>query len=120
MQYKKVNYKSKNKLKINWNKILFWFPRILTIIYILFIGIFSLDNEGIGIIIELLPAILILIILIFTWKKPVSGGIIFLLLGIAFAISFNTTRTVLTFFLISFPPILIGILLLLSKIIKKN
>jgi hypothetical protein len=120
MQYKKADYKSKKKLKINWNKILFLAPRVLAIIYILFIGIFSLGNEGVGIIIELLPAVLLIIILILTWKKPVSGGIIFLILGVLFTLFFHTTRTVLTFFLVSLPPILIGILLLLSRILKRE
>lgn len=123
MQYKKANYQKKkvNILsKINWDKVLFWAPRILAILYILFIGIFSLNSEGTGIIIELLPAVLLIVILIFTWRKPLSGGIIFLILGILFTLFFDTTRTVLTFFLISFPPILIGVLLLLSKILKRQ
>jgi len=123
MQYKKASYqKKKSNLfsRINWNKVLFWTPRILAILYILFIGIFSLDSEGTGIIIELLPAVLLIVILIFTWRKPISGGVIFLILGILFTLFFDTTRTVLTFFLISFPPILIGVLLLLSKILKRQ
>lgn len=123
MQYKKSNYQKKKAnifSKINWNKFLFWSPKILAIIYILFITMFSFDSQGVGLIMHLIPTFLLLIILIFTWKRPISGGIIFLILGILFTLFFNTTRTVLTFFLISFPPILIGILLLLSKILKRQ
>jgi len=120
MQYKKVNYKLKKGLRINWDKLLFLIPRILTILYILFIGIFSFTSgEGISVV-KIIPAILITIILIFTWKKPVSGGIIFLLLGIMLILFIEKIRTLLTFLLISFPPVLIGVLLLLSKILKRE
>jgi hypothetical protein len=120
MQYKKVNYSAKKKLKINWNKILFLTPRILAIIYVVFIGVFSFTS-GTGITIaKIIPALLIAILLIFTWKKPVTGGIIFLVLGVLFVLFIEKARTILTFFLVSFPPILIGVLLLLSKVLKRE
>lgn len=125
MQYKKVNYKTKDKFykRINWKKVLFLAPRILAIAYILFLAIFSflsMNNQEIGVIIKLIPSLLLAIILIFTWKKPVAGGVIFLILGIAFTFIFSTARTTLTFVLVSLPPILVGILLLLSKILKRE
>ena len=120
MQYKKVNYKPKKRLNINWNKVLYLTPRILAIAYILFIGIFSFTNGAGGILIKILPALLIAIILIITWKKPIAGGIIFLILGLVFIIFIEKVRTVLTFFVVSFPPILIGVLLLLSNILKRE
>ena len=120
MKYKKVKYNK--KINLNWKKILFWTPKILTILYIIFITIFAFDESVISLpfIVHLFPTIILTLILVLTWKRPITGGIIFLILGVLFAIFLNAIKTLLTFFLISFPPILIGVLLLLSRIIKKK
>jgi hypothetical protein len=64
------------------NKII-WIPRIIIIIYILFISLFALDAQiGIGLLIHLLPSIILIIILISTLKQPLLAGILFILAGI--------------------------------------
>ncbi len=120
MQYKKIKYSNRIKRTIDFKRLFFLFPRILAIIYILFIIFFSLNSTQTGIISKIMPALLLIILLILVWKKNISGGSIFILIGIVFTISLNTMRTLLTFLLISFPPLLIGILFLLERILKRE
>jgi hypothetical protein len=120
MQYKKIKYSNRIKRTIDFKRLFFLFPRILAIIYILFIIFFSLNSTQTGIISKIMPALLLIILLILVWKKNISGGSIFILIGIVFTISLNTMRTLLTFLLISFPPLLIGILFLFRENFKKG
>jgi hypothetical protein len=90
--------------------------RGLIIAYAFFIGIFALDTEfGIGFFIHLLPTFIFLGTLIFAWKKPRLAGILFILEGIGTIIVFNTYRDLFVLFMISFIPILIGLLFFFSK-----
>jgi hypothetical protein len=74
------------------NKFIFWTPRIIIILFALFLAIFSLDVFGnnygfwetiIGLFMHNLPSIILLIILIIFWKHDLFGGVIFITLGIA-------------------------------------
>jgi hypothetical protein len=75
----------------NNNKLLFWTPRILGIIFVLFLMMFSLDvlqpgltawQIAIGLLIHNIPALFLLIILIISWKHEIVGGIVFILAGL--------------------------------------
>ncbi len=55
---------------------LLWAPRILCILFAAFISLFG----------HLIPPILIIIILILSWRWAWIGGIIYILLGIAYII----------------------------------
>lgn len=74
------------------NKFVFWTPRILVILFIFFLALFSLDVfEGdygflgtiLGLFMHNLPSLILLVILIISWKHDLVGGIIFMTLGIA-------------------------------------
>lgn len=104
-----------------------WFPRVLAIIYIIFIALLSLDvlNANAtaiqkigGLIISNIPTILLLVALFLAWKKPATGGTVFLMLSILFSLFFRTYQRIDTFILISCPLLLVGVLFLLNK--KKN
>jgi hypothetical protein len=100
------------KIKIN----LMNSARVLIILYILFITLFSFDTSfGIGFFIHLIPTAIFLATLIFTWKKPKLAGILFVLEGFGTIIVFNTYRDLFVLFTISFIPILAGILFLIFK-----
>lgn len=73
------------------SRIFFWSPRILSILYILFLSIFSLDviEPGVslskillGLFIHNIPSLLLLLILMISWKYEIVGGIAFILTGI--------------------------------------
>ena len=73
------------------NKFVYWTPRILSIIFILFLALFSLDifemNLGfwgtlVGLFIHNIPVFILLIILIISWKHEIVGGIAFILMNV--------------------------------------
>jgi hypothetical protein len=109
-------------------KIIYWTPRVLSIIYILFLSIFSLDvfAEGYSIpqalvafFMHLIPAIIVLLAFLFATKKPLYGGISFLILAFAFSVFFMQNANMQTFVIIGsiliLPLLLIGILFILNK-----
>lgn len=77
-------------MKKTANKFIYWTPRILSIIFILFLSLFSLDvfemNMGfwgtiLGLFMHNIPALILLLILLISWKYEIVGGIGFILGG---------------------------------------
>jgi hypothetical protein len=76
-------------------KYLYWTPRILSIIFILFLSLFSLDvfDAGLGFFgtiaalsIHLIPSFILTILLVISWKREIVGGVTFILAGIIYII----------------------------------
>jgi len=76
-------------------KFIYWTPRILSIIFILFLALFSLDvfegDYGFwgtieGLFVHNIPAMVLLIVLIISWKYEIVGGIGFVLAGILYVV----------------------------------
>ncbi|MFH1316392.1 MAG: hypothetical protein ABII01_02640 [Candidatus Woesearchaeota archaeon] len=74
-------------------KFVYWTPRILSIVFILFLALFSLDifegNYGfwgtiLGLFMHNIPSIILLVVLIISWKYEIVGGIGFVLAGILY------------------------------------
>lgn len=72
------------------NGFIYWTPRILSILFILFLALFSLDvispeyNTGeilLGLLMHNIPSLALLIVLIISWKHEIVGGVVFLLAG---------------------------------------
>ena len=106
-------------------KIIYWLPRILAIVFILFLALFALDvfEEGykfgellVALFMHLVPNFVFLTLLIIAWKREKLGGYLFILISIVFTLFFKTYREIFTFLLISGPPLLIGLLFLASFI----
>jgi hypothetical protein len=102
--------------------------RILAILFAAFISLFALDvfTEGISVgqaiialLIHLIPTFVILLITWIAWKHPLTGSILFPLLGV-FYIFLARGQGLLAYLLIAGPPILIGLLFLISYLIKKR
>jgi len=105
----------------------FWLPRILTIIFILFVSLFALDVFGMGgdfwatlggLAIHLIPSFFMIIVLWATWRRPWIGGIFFILLG--FVYFFLTSGNFLYRLPIGAPLFLIGFLFGLEYFKSKN
>ncbi|PIN71835.1 hypothetical protein COV21_04060 [Candidatus Woesearchaeota archaeon CG10_big_fil_rev_8_21_14_0_10_45_5] len=78
-------------MKKKISKFIYWTPRILSIIFILFLAMFSLDifegNYGfwgtiLGLFMHNIPTLFLLIVLLISWKHEIVGGIGFILAGI--------------------------------------
>jgi len=110
------------------NKLIYWTPRILGIIFVLFLMMFSLDvfqpgltawQIALGLFMHNLPALLLLLVLIISWKHEIVGGIIFILAGLLYLLSLAINPKfewyMLTWFItISGPAFLVGILFLVN------
>ncbi len=105
---------AKRKKRFDW---LLWTPRILVIIYILFLSMFAFDvfGEGygfpevlIGLFMHLIPSLVLIALLVVAWKWPRWGGIAFLVLGVIFTIFFKTYQDLVVFLLISLPVFVVG------------
>ena len=116
------------------NKYLYWIPRILSIIFILFLAMFSLDifdgNYGfwgtiLGLFMHNIPVFILLIVLIISWKHEIVGGIVFILAGIFYIITLLMNPKLEWYMLswsliIAGPAFIIGILFLLNWKFKKK
>jgi hypothetical protein len=105
---------------MNTQKIIHWLPRVLAILFIIFISLFALDvfemEAGFwqkigGFLIHLIPSYILIIATIIAWKKEFIGGVLFIIFSVALAI---WTRVELASLLVILPPFIIGILFLVA------
>lgn len=75
------------------DKFIYWTPRVLSIFFVLFLALFSLDVfEGsygfwgtvLALFMHNIPALILLAISILSWKREIIGGIGFILAGLAY------------------------------------
>lgn len=81
-------------MKITTGKLVYWSPRILAILYMLFLAMFSLDifegNNGfwgtvLGLFMHNIPSLILLGVLLASWKHERFGAIVFTLAGLGMA-----------------------------------
>ena len=79
----------------------FWTPRILSMIFIAFLALMSLDvfTEGaglreiiVGLLMHNIPVFILLTVLLISWKYEIVGGVVFILAGLLYI--FITVRNV--------------------------
>jgi hypothetical protein len=75
------------------NGFLFWIPRILSILLIIFLALMSLDviTPGlslwqiiVGLFMHNIPVFILLAVLLISWKYEIVGGIVFILAGLLY------------------------------------
>lgn len=103
---------------------IYWTPRILAIIFVIFLSMFALDvfQEGhtfwvaIGaFIIHLIPTFIVILAIGAAWKNETIGGMLFFLLGFAYLIMAWGEMSFLTYLVMIGPVFLTGFLFMLSK-----
>ncbi len=108
---------------------LIWIPRVLSIIFILFLSLFALDafsaeapfiQKMAGFFMHLIPSFILVIALVISWKRPVAGGCIWIFLSLLFTWHFNTYRIFSSFLLISFPLAVVGTLFIVFHVLAKK
>lgn len=111
----------KKEEKKGW---LYWMPRILAILYVLFLSVFALDVFGeyetwwetsVALFMHLIPSFVLVGLIFVAWRWKWVGGALLLILGIVFTIFFKTYRDLIVFLLISGPLFLIGVLFLVGR-----
>lgn len=101
-------------------KIIHWAPRIASILIILFISLFSLDVFEMeasplellgGFLMHNIPSILLIVMLVFAWRRPVVGFVAFLAAAALFTIFFvRNLDSLPALLLVVFPILLIALL----------
>lgn len=119
------------------DKFIFWTPRIISIIFICFLALFSLDvlspelsywQIAIGLFMHNIPAFVLLAVLLISWKYEIVGGVAFILAGILYIsillmnILKNPSDLYMLFWAlqISGPAFIIGILFTIGWFKKRN
>jgi hypothetical protein len=76
-------------------RFVYWTPRILSIAFILFLALFSLDvfdscqgvfDCALGLFMHNIPSLVLLVILLISWRYEIVGGIAFILAGLLFIV----------------------------------
>jgi hypothetical protein len=119
----------KRKEKNKREKLFYYSPRILGILIILFMALFSFDvfdmgysfaEALVGFLIHSIPSLILVILIIYSWKHEYIGGVIWIIVGVLFSIYFRFFKNP-GVFIITLPLIFIGILFIInSKRIKKR
>lgn len=116
-------------MKSTSKKLLYWVPRILTILFALFISIFALDVFGehltfwrtmLALTMHLIPTFMILILLALAWKWEWIGGAGYFALACLYLYMFWGRFPVSVYFVIAGPAFLIGILFFANWVWRKE
>jgi len=103
--------------------LLFWVPRVLTILFALFLGVFALDvfGESLGFLgtaaaflIHLIPAFLILIVLAVAWRWEWVGAAAYFFLSVMYLVLAWGRVHWSAYLAISAPLFVLGVLFLLG------
>ena len=123
-------------MKKRINRFVYWAPRILSILFILFLAIFSLDvfdaNAGfwgtlLGLFMHNIPSLILLVVLIIAWKHELVGAVVYILVGLLFTILIMSRielsmvyMALLRILPIAGPAFLVGILFLINWHLKRK
>ncbi len=121
-----------------WVGIAHWVPRILCILAIMFLSLFSLDvfngrstvgEQIVGFLVHSIPSFVLALILAIAWKWEMVGGSIFVVIGLAFSpfvyvhnyrMNHSVVMSLLIILTITCPFILTGVLFILSRFLKRK
>lgn len=110
-------------------RILRWTPRILAILFTLFITLFALDVFAAGyawselllaLFMHLIPTFALLIALAVAWRWPLYGGFLFLANTVGYILKYNMLSHPIAALIIAGPPILIGGLFILDGLLQRR
>lgn len=108
-------------------KIIRWSARILMILGILFMFMFSLDVFGmeaplkeklVGFLIHNIPVMILLLVLAISWLKELPGGLLILAASFMMMLKFNVFTTNKGAWIIFVPFVVAGLLFILSYILS--
>ena len=116
-------------MKYSTKAVVLWSPRVLAILFALFISLFALDvfdgKSGIletliGFAIHLIPTGIIVIAIILSWHREWIGGIVFIFLPIFYIYSTWGRFPLSVYLIMCTPPMITGILYFVNWKIKRD
>lgn len=116
------------------SRFIYWTPRIMSIIFIIFLFLMSLDVISpdlslgqimIGMFMHNIPVLILLVVVLISWKFEILGAVVFILAGLLYMIFVITSDAAWYLALswsltIAAPAFLIGILFLINWYKKKK
>jgi predicted membrane metal-binding protein len=97
-------------------KIIKWSARILAILFVIFISLFALDVfsdfSWLALFMNLIPTFVMIAITVTAWKRPLPGGILFVLAGAALLVLGRSPVMVLPLVI---PAVIIGALFIIGR-----
>ena len=125
------------KRKTNVPGFLYWAPRVGTILFLVFLALFSLDifeeNYGfwgtiVGLLMHNIPVFFLLLILVISWKYEIVGGVVFTVASLLYigmwwnnmAMHPGQPGVLLGSMIIAGPALVIGVLFLINWFKKKR
>lgn len=90
-----LNRTRRSNVSRRGNRLLFWSPRILAILFALFLSLFAVDafngSRGfwgamVALAIRLLPAGTVVVVLLASWRREQMGATLFTLMAVLFAV----------------------------------
>jgi len=115
--------KMQNQMNKTTKQVLFWTPRILCVLFALFLSLFALDvfsgdsgfgEKILGLLIHLVPVYIVVIVLVIAWRWEWIGGILFLGLALFYLFQVWGQEHWSAYLGISGPLTLMGVLFLLN------
>jgi len=108
-------------------KFLHYLPRILAVVFTVFLSIFAFDVFGeysgselpVALFLHLVPTFVLIAVTTIAWKWEFAGGILFIALGV-FALFFFNHKELASYFIIQGPVFLIGILFISNHLYKRR
>lgn len=102
-----------------------WTPRVLGLLFTLFVAVFALDvfdgREGLDLVLalgaHLAPAAAVLAATLVGWRWPVAGGVLFALLGGAYILLVGPDRPASWYVAIAAPAFAIGLLFFTNRLL---
>ena len=114
-------------MKTGMKRALFWTPRVLCILFALFLSLFALDvfSEGYGfwesilaLLIHLVPVYIVVIVLVIAWRWEWVGAVLFTALAVFYLVSSWGRLHWSAYLAISGPLVLLGVLFLVNWIYR--
>ncbi len=106
-----------------WLKILRWAPRILAILFAVLISLFALDvfseskpfwAMAFGLLMHLIPTLAMVAVIIIAWRWELVGAVFFIAIAALYVVFIHGQGVWLYYLLIAGPPLITGVLYLLS------
>ena len=110
-------------MKRSVKRLLFWTPRVLCILFAVFVSLFALDvfGEGYGFwetilafMIHMIPTGIVLVVLAVAWRWEWVGGVLFIALGALYIVMTWERAQWPAYLLISGPLFVVGVLFLVN------
>ncbi len=108
-------------------RVLFWTPRVLCILFAVFVSVFALDvfGEGYGLwqtigalLLHLIPTYIVVIALVIAWRWEWVGAVLFSALGVFYIVWFRGRFPLDTYLIMAGPLVLVGVLFLFNWIYR--